>query len=229
MDALGLQKEDYEKVRRILIDAKASLNCEIGLAGSLAQRAISPHVVKLLHGQRLNDIDLLLIGATNVPPETPELRKRFRVVEVLHERGWYYGLKHRSTGMWVDVFTAPFPLHTKTVSFDGETYKATSLESQILYLAHDILRRSAGCFPIRSKWIKKLSKLNGLLEIDRDVIQEEFTTHARHFSSVLRNPDNLSSSADAYIWLAASQKPTSYLSEKLFMIWWRLFLRKTKT
>jgi hypothetical protein len=226
MESLGLRTEDEEKVREVLKDVKECMNCEIGIAGSLAQRALSPIVAAALAGKPLNDIDLLLIGATEVSPETPELRLRFNVTEVVHASSWYYGLTHISTGIWVDLLSPSYNQRLVPVTLDGVEYRATSIESQILFLAHDILRRIKTGSPVRRKWLEKLSFLNSLEGLNREQLQDEYATHTPHFNSVLPQKETLPMLAADYIALASRQKQTPCIKEHLFLIYWKLFLRK---
>ncbi len=228
MESLRLRPEDQEKVRLVLTDIKKCMNCEIGIAGSLAQRALSSVVAETLAGKLLNDIDLLLVGMTTEPPETPELRQRFKITEVVHEHGWYYGITHISTGMNVDLFSPSDGQRLVTVEIDHTEYCATSLESQVLFLAHDILRRVRTGFPVRRKWLEKLLFLNSLKDLQREQMQSEYVAHVEHFHSVLPQKVKMPVLANDYIALASHQKQTSPIKEYFFLIYWKLFLRKNQ-
>jgi len=229
MPLLGLTEKDTEKFLQILTDAKECLNCEIGIGGSIAQRALSPKLTADLRNQALHDVDLLLIGTTEDSPELSSLRNKFRVIEIVDSAGWYYGMIHKNTGMPVDLFTPTTGQKTRSVIINGERCEASTLESQILYLARDILRRTKNRFPVRKKWIDKLKTLVQLPAIDWQALEKEYTDNLDHFSQILPSPYYLPMKVDDFIQLAIHQKATSRLKEKLFLIRWFLFSRKTKT
>lgn len=228
MSSLWLAEEDKEKLTETLTDAKECLNYGIGIAGSVAQRALSRELSESLRSQPLHDVDLLLLGTITGSPELPKLREKFKVFEVVNSEGWYYGMKHRRTGMSVDLFTPRRGQIMKQILINGDAYQATSIESQILYLAHDILRRKRGGYPIRRKWIEKIEGLTKLPTTDQQAIQEEYVNNLEYFDLVLPSYHKPIKSADDYIRLATSQRATPWIKEKIFLIRWFLFRRTTK-
>ena len=228
MHNLGLTESDASRIRGIIAEVESSVRCEIGIAGSIAQRALSTEIATVLKGKKPGDIDLLLISTDAAAPELPRLRELFDVVEVVHDTGWYYGMRHKGTGTWVDLFT---PLHSKnlaSIELWGRTRFATALESQILYLAGDILRRSGTMYPIRSKWLTKLKQLNSLESVEWSKIQQEYNTHKEEFVSHFPKRYQAPGDVKEFVRMALDKKATPKYKDKLFLIYWQFFLRKNK-
>jgi hypothetical protein len=227
MTILGLREQDQQNLILILEDMGRSVSCEVGIAGSLAQRAVSSQIRGSLEGEPLHDIDLMLLGAGPSAPELPGLREFFRVLEVVHsENSLYYGMIHKASGMWVDLFTPPYKQEFASVEISGRRYRVSRLESQMLYLAHDILHRAKTGYPIRTKWLVKLRTLCALPEIDWTAVESESKLHPEYLSSVLPGSEQVRLSAKDFIATALSKKPTSKFRDKLFLVWWYFFLRK---
>lgn len=226
MNDLGLRDADDKKVAQILRDAAVSMSCEIGIAGSLAQRALSLAIADRLRGTPLHDVDLLLIGSDDASPETPEFRKLFQVYEVVRNGKWYFGTKHRKTGMWVDFFSPRFAQPFAVAEIAESEYKLSSLESQILYLAHDLPSRRNKGFPVRRKWLRKLKLLYELPGIDQESLQRLYSDNREYFSSALGNGATAPVSAGDFVESTLRMKPSPLVSHWLFMAKWFLFLRK---
>lgn len=227
MNTLKINEVDKKKLLKILEDARNSVHCEIGIAGSISQRLLSPTLATLLQGTRLHDVDIILLGTTDQSPELPQLRTLFRVMEMSYSEGrWYYGLSHKETGMWVDFFTPLYEQHFAPVIIEGKEYKATTLESQILYLTTDILSRSERKVPVRKKWIEKLALLMQLPETDHVLVKTEFDSHQNVFRSLLPST-KIPFNVEDFIGMALSVKSTSWLKEKIFLFRW-FFTRKIR-
>lgn len=222
---LLLSKEDAEKVALIIEDVRKSTVYEIGLAGSLAQRAISREIAESLRGQPLHDVDLLLLNTTESSPLNSSARALFDVFEETRTDEWYVGMRHRRTGMWVDLFGAPESQNILRIEFEGESIKATSIESQVLYLAQDILRRAGTDYPVRRKWVEKLERLSSLESTDWKTLENEFEDNRECLLSFMPEGSR-AQDAREYVALAITQPITSRFADFLFLIRWFLFLRK---
>ena len=219
----GLTPPDIAIVRRIIADAESSVNCLIGIGGSLAQRVLSPRIARELEGQRLSDVDLLLIDIGDEEPVTARIDDYFKLMERSCDDGiWYYGLVHRATGKWVDFFTWAYPGTTVKAEFMGALREVSALESMALHLARELHIRSGTRLPIRVKWQHKLRMLYGLEELDRDRLESEFSAHRSYFTSVYPEAGNLND----YISAALRVRPTPPWRDWLFLLGWRLKKRK---
>lgn len=216
----GLTSADTALVRRVIADAEASVNCRIGIGGSLAQRALSPTIAHELASQRLSDVDLLLINIGSEEPATEDLGRHFKLMERSVDNGsWYYGLIHRATGKWVDLFTWTYPGATTAAEFMGTTRELSALESQVLHLARDIhLRSKSRRLPIRVKWQRKLRRLYELQELDRARLESEFAAHRPYFASMYSEAEDV----EGYISSALRLRPTPPWRDWLFLIGWSL-------
>lgn len=214
----GLNPEDEALVEEVLADVQASVSCRIGLAGSLAQRALAPDIARELAGKKLHDIDLLLLE-TEGGVETPELYRRFRVLERRRTSPRYYGLKHRRSGMWVDLFEPSYPGTTVPATFLDREFEATRIETQLLHLAEDLVYRSRTGTPIRKKWQDKLRALYAWEGLDRARLEAEFDGHASRFAEAYPEaPKTL----DGYVALALALPPTPRWRDQLFLLMWYL-------
>ena len=222
----GLREKDERIVAIVLEDVKKSITCEIGVGGSLAQRAVSPEMARMLEGKPVHDIDLILIDPGNASPALPSLHTDFHVMEKNSMSGWYFGLTHRKTGAWVDLFTPNYERARKPILFLGKEYEAETIESQVLYLAQNILWRAQTGQTIRRKWPNKLRALMGLHELDTDAIQSEFKGHPDYFASVLPPKTELPANWHSYCELSFKQKCTPLWKDGLRAIKWYFWTRK---
>ena len=77
---------DYSLVRTILAQVKKSVTCEIGLAGSIAQRLLLSII-----GGSLRDADLLLLGGSfENRPVLPSIKDDFYVTHIDRMNHGYY-------------------------------------------------------------------------------------------------------------------------------------------
>ena len=225
METLGLLQGDARTVQQILDDANASLSCEIALAGSLAQRAISREMADALKDKPLQDVDLLLLCITAASPETPVLRQRFNVVEVLQNNGWVRWFGAQSLWYVGGSVHRAIPSTVEDRIDLRKTFPSIPVGEHYPVHCERHTGRSACQEPVRLKWIQKLKALNSLAEIDREMLREEFTAHAAYFASALRDPYDLPANAEAYITLAAHKPPTPRWKDYLFLFWWYCFKR----
>ena len=99
-------------------------------------------------------------------------------------------LIHKATKKWVDLFAPEYEQNFTKISIDYKMYKATTLESQILYLAHDLLSRINRNKSVREKWIKKLELLSNE-QVNWNVIQSEYENNSNYFHTVIPAKDIL--------------------------------------
>lgn len=190
IDTYYLSPREFRRVVHVLVDVKKSVSCGIALGGSLAQRVLLPSYGAHLAGKPLYDIDLVLLeGSIDRPVVTPEIKKYFYVLNIVESKGsYYFGLIHKKTLKWVDLFAEAYPREYATLDLAGEQYPATSLESQILWMARDMLSQiskgDAGQ-GIHQKHLARLELLLAAPETDHDALEREFSTHAAYYAKQL--------------------------------------------
>lgn len=133
-------------------------------------------------------------------------------------RSYYFGLVHKKSKKWVDLFPLPYPWEfTKTVMGDTE-YPTTLIESQVLYLAHDLFSRIRNGQSVREKWVKKLRFLCDHPDLNRERIKKEFEAHVDHFLAQLPTQADKPKTTGEYIEMAlriAESRTTSRIFEKI--------------
>ncbi len=121
--------------------------------------------------------------------------------------------------MWVDLFSPDSNQILRAIVINGKTYKATSIESQILCLAFDIHLRARAHTLVRKKWLDKLAYLQSLQNLNWAEVQNQYEHNLMHFGKVL--PETPSNNVHEYIHSALQQKPTSRIADWWFLAKWR--------
>jgi hypothetical protein len=176
MHKLHASKDDLEVVSLVIRDVKESVTCDIGVGGSIAQRAIAVDLEEIA-SRELKDSDIDLILLTNSYDSCPVLssiNKKFEVIEKnVSEDSCYFGLVHKQTGKWVDLFPLLKDHKLKEIIVGSNVFLATSIESQIKYLANDLLTRARTGLPVRKKWIDKLRLLYEWQGLEKTDIRDD--------------------------------------------------------
>ena len=203
---LYLTEREFADVLDILDKVRRSVNSKIVIGGSLAQRAIDPEFASRIAGKPLSDVDIVLIGGSFEDcVVSPEIKKYFSVTHTSPMFGGYhFGIIHKKTNRWVDLFSAPYEKKYKSVTIAQEQYLAETIESQILHLAQDALSLIKKKAQLREKWAQKLVVLWSLPHIDMQSIEQEFSDHKEHFMSVVPE-GQLFENASEYIKYAIAQ------------------------
>ena len=182
-ETLFLTKKEFNKVFSVIRDVKNSITCEMALGGSLAQRVLRPEFAKTLAGKRVSDIDLVLLdGSLSACPVLPSIKKYFFItyIKEMHD-GYYFGMIHKKTGRWVDLLTDPYPKEYKDIELGHEHYKVSTLETQILWMACDIIWRTVKKLPIHKKYLDKLAWFLTSPSTDMAGLEQEYQSHQQHY------------------------------------------------
>jgi len=161
------------EIIQILDDVKSSITGELGIGGSLAQRFLAPNLPSLK--EKLideSDLDLLLLPIENACEVTPSIKDKFIIVEISPlDDNYYFGLIHKATNRWVDLFPKVNKDCLVSIEIGGIKYLADGIENQATYLTRDILRRSSHNLPVRIKWIKKLKELYTYPSLNKSILK----------------------------------------------------------
>ncbi len=160
------------EIKEILSDVKGSITGELGIGGSLAQRFLAPELSTLKEKPiDKSDLDLLLIPIAGPCEVRPSIKDQFLIIEISPSNGaYYFGLIHKKTKKWVDLFPKSDKSGLTPIEIDGVKYLAENIESQVAYLTKDILRRSSHNLPVREKWINKLRDLYSYSSLNKNLI-----------------------------------------------------------
>lgn len=210
---LFLSEQEYQEVLDILHDAKDSISGEVVIGGSLSQRALRLDIAKTLIHKRLHDIDLVIPYRASFV--TPRIKQYFYVMAINSSyEGYYFGLIHKKTKRWIDIFSEPYAKAYAEIFLGGQRYLVTTLESQILHLAHDIFWRTSTSRMVAKKWVEKLDLLHTLSHISWEEIEKEFLAHREYFLAVAG--DSHFSDSRSYIREALS-KGNAYKNPKALL------------
>ena len=205
---LFLTQKEFNKVFSVIRDVQKSISCDIALGGSLAQRVLRPEFAKTLAGKRVSDIDLVLLGGSlSACPVLPTIKKYFYItyIKEMHD-GYYFGMIHKKTGRWVDLLTDPYEKQYKNIEIGGVSYKVSNLETQILWMARDIIWRIVKKLPIHKKYLNKLAWFLAAPSTDMAGLEQEYQSHQQHY--LKKVPDDKRgelSNARKYILYAIEQ------------------------
>ena len=182
---LQLREEDYASLLIILRQVRDAVDCEIAICGSVAQRALLPDFAKEKAGMPLSDIDFALLGGTyDDCPVSPNIKNNFFITDINPSHGsYYFGMTHKKSKMWVDLFSVKYPQNLTTIVIDGKRFKAVSMESNSIYLARDFFCRIRAKMPLRQKWIDKLKWLTQQDILDWNAMEEEFANNRDYLLS----------------------------------------------
>ncbi|MBI2802059.1 MAG: hypothetical protein HYX63_17555 [Gammaproteobacteria bacterium] len=208
---LFLQPKDYRAVLAVLNAVKRSAFCEIGIGGSVGQRALLPEYAKAISHQRLSDVDLLLIGGSLQDcPILPSIKDDFYVISIQPtNRSYYFRMTHKPTRIGVDLFSPLYFENLVEVEIAGLHYRATSIEGQILQIARNILWREKTHKPINRKSIERARTLSTQSAINLRRIENEFSAHADYFLEVTTLSYKAPSNAEEFIELALAVATSS--------------------
>ena len=208
---LFLQPKDYRAVLAVLNAIKRSALCEIGIGGSVAQRALLPEYATAISHQQLSDVDLLLIGGSLKDcPILPSIKDDFYVISIQSSnRSYYFRMTHKPTRIGVDLFSPLYFENLVEVKIAGLHYRATSIEGQILHIARNILWRDKTHKPIHRKSIDRARALSTHSTINPQRIENEFAAHADYFLEVTTLGYKTPSNAEEFIQLALAVATSS--------------------
>lgn len=138
-----LNQSEFQVLVQCLSDFDSSVQGSWLIAGSVAYRISAP-AVQTKPG--LHDIDLIVYSSNGEDPRllvTPSIQKRFAVEHVAESPlGYYYRLRHRATGMDVDVFTREVEPY-KLFRIGDLPVRVSSAESALFHgLVHLLMRES---------------------------------------------------------------------------------------
>jgi hypothetical protein len=173
---LFLKEKDFKALIQILSDVRQSTDCDIAVGGSVAQRILIPEFAKSVAKKKLKDIDLLLLSSSLSDCSVlPQIKKYFYVLSISKSfNGYYFGLIHKKTGKWVDLFPLSYIRPFASAKIGEEAYKIETISSQVLYLAHNLLWRVKSGFEVRCKWVQKLEFLYSQPSLDIQAAEKEF-------------------------------------------------------
>ncbi len=219
MENLFLKPQDWDTLVLVLRDISKHVNCEFAIGGSIAQRALLADFAKSIQNKSLADIDLNLLGGSVADcPVKPSIKEDFFVFAIENSfNSYYFGLVHKKTKKWVDLFSPVFIGECKTVVIDKNTYKCTSIESMILYLAYDLLWRVAVKKGIKQKWIDKILLLNKCV-INRELLNQEFSQNYSKLTEYATISSQTVLSVDEFIKTAVITAQPRVISDTVWSI-----------
>ena len=191
-----LDTKELNILKLVLEDVEKFLTCDFAVGGSMAQRALLPQFGRSIEAQKSSDIDLVLLGGSQKDcPVLPTLKNYFYVISITESfDGYYFGLIHKKTKKWVDLFPTAYKRNYIDIKIGEKIYKAESIGSQILYLAHDILWRIKDRNDVRQKWIDKIKFLVSNIT-EQEAFESEFLHHKEYlleyFPKHLKIPENV--------------------------------------
>lgn len=176
-----LDPKELDILKLVLEDIKKSLTCEFAIGGSMAQRALLPEFGQSSEANKKSDIDIVLLaGSRERCPVLPSIKNYFYVLSITESfDSYYFGLVHKKTKKWVDLFPVAYSRSCYNVRVEGKAYKAETISSQVLYLAHDLLRRIKGHKDVRQKWFNKIKFLFSQIKDVTD-FENEFSSHKQY-------------------------------------------------
>jgi|GEM_PF-3550470 len=160
------------EISEILNDVKKSITGELGIGGSLAQRFLAPELSTLKEKPvDKSDLDLLLLPIDGSCEVKTLIKEKFFIIEISPSNGaYYFGLIHKKTKKWVDLFPKSDKSGLTPIEIDRVKYLAEGIESQAAYLTKDILRRNSYNLPVRGKWINKLQDLYNYPSLNKNLL-----------------------------------------------------------
>lgn len=182
-ETLYLRARDFRAVLEVIHDVRKSSICDVVVGGSLVQRAFMPDFGRSVAGKSLYDLDFVLPeGSLERCPVLPGIRDDFYVIDIVYSKeSYYFGLIHRKTGIWTDVFSEPYRRRYKPVVLGSETCRASTVESQILWMARDMLSRVKKRTGIHRKHVARLRQCMQWQGLDHRALAEEFEAHRDYY------------------------------------------------
>jgi hypothetical protein len=182
---------------RVLADLGRGLGGTWLVAGSLSYRPALPARARASH---LRDIDIALdpyaAGMSARSMVKPDLTDRFSVVrEAPMYSGSYFGLTHRDTRLWVDVYVAPHRLLGTPLDLGGHTVTVQLPEETFFALVKDLLFRHRARMLLKEKWTASA----GLLwrHVHRPTVFDLMARHGDELRPLL--PDHLADASPAAV------------------------------
>lgn len=190
-ETMYLKPKDFARVLEVLRDVEKSAVYNVVIGGSLAQRMLVPEFGKSVAGKSLYDIDLAITdGSLSDSPLRPGIKDDFYVMHLVESKDSYaFGLIHKKTGFWVDIFSEPYKKVYKEIVVGGKQYPAESLETQILWMVRDIVSRMQKGAGIHRKHIARIEWLMTVPEFDRDAYSKEFEENREYYMKKV--PDHI--------------------------------------
>ncbi len=171
-----LRRQDFENVISLVQDLEKHVTYPIVFGGSLMQRIDWPAFGEDVAGNHLYDLDLALTGGSlDDCPFLPTIKKDFYVMDIVESKqSYYFGMIHKKTKIWVDVFSEPYSKKYHKLTIGEKDFLRASIESQLVWMARDIISRIAAGVGIHRKHIKRLIDIMNAQCFDYQVLEEEF-------------------------------------------------------
>lgn len=217
---LGIEENDFAYLVDILQNVKKSTTCDIAIGGSVAQRALLPLFAQSKQGEPLADVDIVLLGGSYEQyPVDPSIKNDFYITDINPSHlSYYFGMIHKKSKKWVDLFSQEYPQKLTTITVGDEEYQAIAIESQIIYLAKDLLVRSASNREVKKKWINKLELLSSQKNLDWKYMDEEFKTHGEYLLSDFKDKEkSLPKTVKAFVAFAIKHAENNSKKVKSFI------------
>jgi hypothetical protein len=171
--------------RQVLSDLDRCIAGEWVLAGSLSYRPWLPPHERAGH---LHDVDVVLdpFGA-RVPARgmvLPTVHERFRVTHrSAMYSGVYFGMVHRATRLWVDMYTSPHRLRSEQFTLGGLEIAGQVPEETFFALIKELLVRSSRRRPVKPTWVANAKVL--WRNVDHDQVFELMRLYRAEYRSFL--------------------------------------------
>jgi hypothetical protein len=166
------------------------------LAGSLGYR---PYLPAGERSARLSDIDVVLDPYEDRIPVHRMVRSDVdRDFTVKHVRpmnaGRYFGMVHRATGLWVDIYTAPHPVLSTWLALGERKIRTQIPEETFFALVKDLLLRDRDRRTVRPKWVASAKLL--WRHVDRRLVFQLMDRYVDEYSDLVPRGIAIGASGD---------------------------------
>ncbi|HXH27204.1 MAG TPA: hypothetical protein VNG90_04875 [Candidatus Acidoferrum sp.] len=179
-----LNQQDTITIRQVLADAEPQITGKWLLGGSNGYRLLLPSELGAHSLANLNLVVYPKPGQSCLELVAPGIKNNFYVTHIDRMgRGYYFGMVHKTSGLWVDIFT---PEHTPSfvpVVVAGQAINVESIPETLYAILRDLLWRQQRGMLIRASLVEAAALL--WKYVDHDQLYRIFAAHPGEYQSLV--------------------------------------------
>ena len=154
-----LSDTQYRNLTTVFQDLSNCINGNWILTGSLSYG----FYFDVSYPSKLRDIDIVLKALTGANPRAivlPTVKQKFYVLFIEEAvLGYYFGLRHKETGLWIDLFTPIHQPEFKKFKFENLKIKVQTPEESFYTMIKALLHRKNNKLVVADKWLQNAKLL----------------------------------------------------------------------